>query len=161
MTEHRELHRPRVSRTVAAPASAVWDVIADGWQYSTWVVGTARVRDVDPQWPAPGSRLHHSVGPWPLTLSDSTSVESAEPPHRVVLTARGWPAGEARVEIEIVPDGPATCTVSIAEDASTGPARLVPLPVRQAGMLPRNRETLHRLALVAEGRHREQLRADG
>ena len=29
------------------------------------------------------------------------------------------------------------------------------MPVRQAAILPRNRETLRRLALLAEGRHRD------
>ncbi|NHI20769.1 SRPBCC family protein [Phycicoccus endophyticus] len=144
-----------MSRAVAAPAEAVWDVVSDGWQYATWVVGAARVRAVDDSWPAPGARLHHSVGPWPAMLSDTTSVEESEPPHRIVLTARGWPVGEARVELEVEPDGAHACRVSIAEDASTGPGRLLPMPVRQAVILPRNRETLYRLALVAEGRHRE------
>jgi NAD(P)-dependent dehydrogenase (short-subunit alcohol dehydrogenase family) len=157
----RQLHRPRVSRSVTAPAEAVWAVLADGWQYPLWVVGAARVRDVDRSWPAPGSRIHHSVGTWPLTISDTTRVEESAAPHRMLLTARGWPAGEARVEIEVVPDGPETCTVSIAEDASSGPGRLVPLPLRQAGILPRNREALLRLALLAEGRYREGLATDG
>ncbi|MBM6401567.1 SDR family NAD(P)-dependent oxidoreductase [Phycicoccus sonneratiae] len=160
VTEHH-LNRPRVSRTVTAPAEAVWAVLADGWQYATWVVGAARVREVDSTWPAPGSRIHHSVGTWPLTISDTTEVEESAAPHRLVLTARGWPAGEARVEVEVVPDGPGTCTVSIAEDASTGPGRLVPIPLRQAAILPRNRETLLRLALLAEGRYREDGAATG
>ncbi|MDI3193607.1 hypothetical protein QK290_04985 [Pseudarthrobacter sp. AL07] len=29
---------------------------------------------VDAQWPGTGSRLHHSVGHWPLVINDSTSV---------------------------------------------------------------------------------------
>jgi short-subunit dehydrogenase len=151
------VHRPRVSRSVAAPAEAVWAVLSDGWQYATWVVGASRVRAVDAGWPARGTRLHHSVGVWPALLSDSTVSEESEEPRHLVLTARGWPLGEARVEIEIVPDGPESCTVSIAEDASNGPGRLVPMPVRQLGILPRNREALRRLGLIAEGRHREWL----
>ena len=146
---------PRVSREVAAPAEAVWAVLADGWQYATWVVGASRVRAVDASWPDPGERLHHSIGPWPAVISDSTRSEESVPPRRLVLTARGWPLGEARVEIEVVPDGPQSCTVSIAEDAASGPGRLVPLPVRQALILPRNKEALLRLGLIAEGRHRE------
>ena len=94
---------------------------------------------------------------WPVMISDSTVAEEAEEPHHLVLTARGWPLGEARVEIEVVPDGPGSCTVSIAEDASAGPGKLVPMPLRQLGILPRNREALRRLALIAEGRHREWL----
>ncbi len=151
------LPRPRASRQVAAPAEAVWAVLADGWQYATWVVGASRVRAVDHGWPAPGARLHHSVGLWPALLNDSTVCEEAEEPRHLVLKARGWPLGEARVEIEVVPDGPESCTVSIAEDATTGPGTLVPMPVRQVSILPRNREALRRLALIAEGRHREWL----
>lgn len=152
--DHHALSRPRVSRTVAAPAEAVWAVLADGWFYATWVVGAARVRAVDDGWPQAGTRLHHSVGLWPALLSDATVSEVCEVPRRLVLTARAWPAGEARVEIELVPGGSQACTVSMAEDAVSGPGRLVPSPVRQLMILPRNREALRRLALVAEGRHR-------
>lgn len=42
----------RISRDVDAPARAVWDVLADGWLYPLWVVGAARMRDVDHGWPA-------------------------------------------------------------------------------------------------------------
>ncbi len=149
------LDRPRVTRTVDAPAEAVWAVLADGWLYASWVVGASRVREVDTSWPEPGARLHHSVGLWPAMVSDTTHVEESDAPHRLLLTARAWPAGEARVDIEVVPDGPEACTVTIAEDASNGPGRLVPMPLRQAAILPRNRETLRRLALLAEGRHRD------
>ena len=88
-------------------------------------------------------------------ISDSTHVEESQAPHRLLLTAKAWPAGEALVDIEVIPDGTEACTVSIAEDASNGPGRFVPMPVRQAAILPRNRETLRRLALLAEGRHRD------
>lgn len=154
-SDDHSLTRPRVSRSVAAPAEAVWAVLGDGWMYASWVVGAARVRAVDEGWPQQGTRLHHSVGTWPAMLSDVTVSEHCEEPRHLVLTARAWPAGEARVDIEVVPDGPQTCTVSIAEDAVAGPGRLVPSPVRQLMILPRNREALRRLALVAEGRHRE------
>ena len=58
---------------VAAPPEAVWDVIADGWTYSQWVVGNSRMRAVDPAWPAPGTAFYHRVGLGPLTI---------EPPFR-------------------------------------------------------------------------------
>jgi hypothetical protein len=155
MSDHPAQSRPTVSRPVAAPPEAVWAVLADGWQYGTWVVGASRVRAVDPGWPQAGARLHHSFGPWPAVISDATVSNEAEEPRHLLLTARSWPVGEARVEIQIVPEGPDGCTVSIAEDAITGPGRIVPMPVRQALVLPRNREALRRLAFIAEGRHRE------
>jgi hypothetical protein len=68
-----------------------------------------------------------------------------------VLTARGWPLGEARVLVELDDHGD-TCHVEIREDAAEGPGRVLPAPVRQLAIVPRNTETLRRLALLAERR---------
>jgi short-subunit dehydrogenase len=155
MLDRTSLNRPRVSRSVAAPAEAVWEVLSDGWLYASWVVGASRVRDVDGDWPAAGTRLHHSVGLWPALLSDSTEVEVSEPPYHLVLTPHGKALGSARVDITIVPDGAQSCTVTIAEDAVSGLGKLIPMPARQVMVLPRNQEALRRLALLAEGRHRQ------
>ena len=143
-----------VTRDVDAPGQAVWDVLADGWSYATWVVGASRVRDVDEGWPAQGTRIHHSFGIWPLLLDDTTKVESSTEPTALVLTARGWPAGEARVSLSITPRGEGACTVKIEEDATSGPGTLIPRPARQLAIGPRNVEALKRLAFLAEGRHR-------
>lgn len=143
-----------IQRDVAAPASAVWAVLCDGWTYATWVVGASRVRDVDEQWPARGTRIHHAFGPWPAVIQDYTRVEASTPEQELVLKARGWPVGEARVILRLTPTGDATCRVDIVEDAIAGPGRAIPAAVRQAVIGPRNRETLYRLALLAEGRHR-------
>jgi hypothetical protein len=142
--------RNAVRREVAATPERVFDVISNGWMYPVWVVGAARMRHVDAEWPAPGSRLHHSFGVWPILLNDETHVLSSSPPNRIVLKARGWPAGEALVEITIRPteDG---CEVQLAEDASDGPGRVVPHAVRRPAIQVRNRETLRRLAFIAEG----------
>jgi uncharacterized protein YndB with AHSA1/START domain len=132
-------------------AEKVWDVLRDGWLYPLWVVGASRIRDVDDGWPAEGRKLHHSFGVWPLVIDDTTEVIDIEPNRRIVLEARGWPVGTARVEITIEPNGRGSM-VSIAEDVSSGPAQVVPQPVRVAAMDVRNRETLRRLAYLAEGR---------
>jgi hypothetical protein len=42
-----------VTRDVAATKQQVWDVLADGWSYSGWVVGNSRIRAVSASWPAP------------------------------------------------------------------------------------------------------------
>lgn len=147
-----------VTRTVNAPAEAVWKVLADGWSYATWVVGASRIRAVDHDWPAVGSQIHHSVGLWPALINDSTEVLSSEEPREMVLKARAWPAGAAQVRVTIEPQGPATCTLRIEEDATSGPAQLMPKPARQAMIHPRNVEALRRLALIAEGRHQDPTR---
>ncbi len=143
-----------VSRAVNAPPAAVWAVLSDGWLYANWVVGASRIRDVDEGWPRRGTRIHHSFGLWPVLIDDTTEVLSAEPERELVLKARGWPAGEAEVRITLVPGRAEHTTVSIVEDAVAGPGKLVPRPARQLVIVPRNRETLRRLALIAEGRRR-------
>lgn len=141
------------SRPISATPEQVWSVLADGWLYPLFVVGASRMRDVDDTWPAVGSRLHHSVGTWPLLIDDTTEVLEVEEDRRIVLKARGWPAGEARVEISLRPTADAT-VVTIVENATAGPGALVPKPVQDVQLHLRNTETLRRLAFVAEGRAR-------
>ena len=147
-------YRPSMSiyrRTVRASADQVWSVLADGWLYPLFVVGASRMRDVDEDWPAPGSAIHHSVGAWPALIDDSTIVEEANPPTMLKLRARAWPTGEADVTFRLEPRGPET-EVVIEEDVSNGPALLIPRLVRRPLLTWRNRETLRRLAFVVEGR---------
>jgi uncharacterized protein YndB with AHSA1/START domain len=141
------------TRTVSATPEQVWEVLSDGWLYPLFVVGASRMRDVDESWPAVGAQLHHSVGTWPLLIDDSTEVLEVDEGSRLLLKARGWPAGEAHVEISLQPSGPTT-VVTITEDATAGPGVLVPKPLRDAQLHWRNVETLRRLAFVVEGRTR-------
>lgn len=141
------------TRPIAATPEQVWSVLADGWLYPLFVVGAARMRDVDDTWPAVGSQLHHSVGTWPLLINDTTEVLEVEEQRRIVLKARGWPAGEARVEISLRPTADAT-VVTIVENATAGPGALVPKPVQDVQLHVRNKEALRRLAFVVEGRTR-------
>ncbi len=141
------------NRPVAATPEQVWEVLSDGWLYPLFVVGASRMRAVDDTWPAVGSRLHHSVGSWPLLIDDTTEVLELEEGQRLLLLARGWPAGQAHVEIALQGSGDSTL-VTITEDASAGPALLVPKPLRDAQLHLRNVEALRRLALLVEGRTR-------
>lgn len=127
----------------------VFDILRDGWSYAAWVVGAARIREVDDTWPAVGSRLQHSVGAWPLMLSDSTEVEEIDPPRLLQLRARAWPSGEARVRFE-VESVTGQCRVAIIEKVVAGPARLIPNVLENALMHRRNAESLRRLAYLAE-----------
>lgn len=141
----------RVSREFACTADAVFAILDDGWLYPSWVVGASRMRDVDQQWPHPGSKLHHSVGSWPLLIDDTTSSVEYSPPRLVRLRARAWPGGEAEVLLEVTPS-PDGCTVTMTEDAVAGPGMLIPGPLRSVLLTPRNRESLRRLAFLAERR---------
>jgi len=137
-------------RRIDATPEQVFAVLADGWLYPSWVVGASRIRGVHDTWPGEGAELHHSFGVWPILINDKTVLLEWDPPRRAVLRAHGWPIGEAQVTIEVRPSGTGSL-VRIVEDAVEGPGRLVPSPIRQIGLRIRNRETLQRLAYLAEG----------
>ena len=146
----------RTTRVMNCTPEDVFAVLEDGWSYGMWVVGAARIRDVDPAWPQKGSRIHHSVGAWPLLLSDNTEVEEVDAPHRLQLRVKAWPTGEGRVIISCTPTGEVgrETEVVIEERAVSGPAKLVPAAVQDMMLHHRNIEALRRLAYLAENRAR-------
>lgn len=141
-----------VSLDVEAPIDAVWAVLADGWSYAGWVVGASHIRDVDTGWPKPGTRIHHSVGPWPLIIEDTTEVVRCEPPSLLELDARLWPAGAARITFTLRPRSALITEVRMAENVQRGPSVILPKFLQDLLLTPRNRESLQRLAALAKGR---------
>jgi uncharacterized protein YndB with AHSA1/START domain len=139
-----------VTRDIDAPRERVWKVLADGWSYSGWVVGNSRIRAVDPQWPAPGSRILHSIGAWPAVIDDETVVEQCVPGEQLVLLAKTRPAADARITMELSDTASGGCRVSMTEVAVTVPLRWVPDAVQLLGVAPRNRECTWRLKMIAE-----------
>jgi uncharacterized protein YndB with AHSA1/START domain len=138
-----------VSARLSVPPARVYDVLADGWLFTGWVVGTSHIRAVDPRWPAAGSRIHHAFGAWPLVIRDTTLVEASEPAQHLVLLANGRPFGQARVDIRLAPDGDGT-QVTMGETLVSGPGRALPKPVLDRLINARNQESLARLAALAE-----------
>jgi uncharacterized protein YndB with AHSA1/START domain len=144
-----------VSQHIGATPEHVFDTIADPWRLPLWVVGAVHIRAVDPGWPAEGTRVHHQVGAWPVTVSDSTQVIEIEPLKRLVLQGRAWPFGEARIELIVEPDGDGT-RVEMREAPTHGPPRALDNPLLRRILAVRNRESLQRLAALAEERHHPQ-----
>lgn len=136
---------------IDASRTAVWAVLADGWVYTNWVVGTSHMRAVEAGWPAAGSRLFHASGSWPLATRDETKVEEVEPQRRLVLTARARPFGEARVVLELDDDQDG-CVVTMHETPVAGPGKWLHNPISEAALVRRNTESLARLAAIAEHR---------
>ena len=138
-----------VTRDIAATRQRVWDVLADGWAYSGWVVGNSRIRAVSADWPAPGARILHSIGTWPAVIDDETVVENCITGEELVLLAKIRPAAEARITLQLT-DIAGGCRVAMTEVAVSAPLRWVPDSVQLTGVAPRNRECTWRLAMIAE-----------
>jgi hypothetical protein len=138
-------HQPMttVSKLVHAAPEAVFDQLADGWIFPVWVVGASHIRGVDDGWPAPGTKLHHKIGAWPLMLNDDTRVLEMTSNRRLVL--------QARIEIVLEPkdDG---CLVTMSEGPTQGLAHKLDNPLQRYALRRRNLETLDRLATLAEKR---------
>src|SRR5687768_16269652 len=113
------------TRVMQATPDQVWEVLSDGWLFPLWVVGASRMREVDDGWPADGTRLHHSVGTWPLLADDVAESVEQVPGSRLVLQAHAWPAGRATVTLRLSPVGTDT-EVAMDEEATAGPASMLP-----------------------------------
>jgi len=143
-----------VARTVDASPEKVFEVLSDGWLYGLWVVGASQIRDVDAAWPAVGSCIHHSIGVWPLVLSDETEVVEIDQPRRLVLSTKARPLGVAKVTIDVQLAGDRTA-ITMDEVPTAGPGRWVHNRLNDAVLHTRNVKSLDRLASVVENRGRE------
>jgi uncharacterized protein YndB with AHSA1/START domain len=140
-----------VTGIIAASPDVVYDVLADGWLYSNWVVGTSHMRAVETNWPETGSRLHHCSGVWPVVTRDETVVEQCEPGHRLQLAAKGGMLGAARVTI-VLDEHSGGTRVTMTETPVAGLGKWLHNPVNDALLTRRNAEALARLAAISERR---------
>lgn len=147
----KERPRTEVAMHFDAAPEQVFDVMADAWLLPVWVVGATHIRDVDDNWPEPGSMVHHQVGAWPMAISDVTAVVECDAPRRLVLQGRAFPFGEVYIQFTVEPDG-AGSRVAMGEAPSYGAARLLDNPVQRWVLSRRNRECLARLRAVVENR---------
>jgi hypothetical protein len=136
-------------RVIDTTPDRIFDVLADGWSYASWVVGAAHIRDVDAGWPAVGTRIHHRVGPWPVQIDDRTTVRAMEPGKLLELDARMWPVGRAVIRLTLEPVSATSTQVCMAEKVVSGVGRALPDPVQALMLRPRNTEALSRLGDIA------------
>lgn len=139
----------KTERHIHASPETVFDVLSDPYSYGYWVVGSEKIREADAEWPAPGSRFHHTVGVGPFKVTDHTVSERIERPNLVELRAKARPLGTAKVRIELEPEGTGT-RVRMFEDAGDLLTALVLNPLTHLLVRGRNVESLSRLAELAE-----------
>jgi uncharacterized protein YndB with AHSA1/START domain len=129
----------------------VFAVLLDASAYPAWVVGTRRLRDVDPDWPSPGSRFYHAIGLGPFELQDDTKMLECEPPHHLVLEVRFRPAGWATVTITVRPHA-AGSQLELEELPTGGPVQSVRGRALDTATHLRNTISLQRLRHLIEQR---------
>jgi nicotinamide-nucleotide amidase len=142
------------SIVIAAPPDEVFDVLDDAYAYPRWVVGARRVRHVDADWPAVGSRFHHAVGAAGPELHDSSKVLERERPEHLRLEVRFRPVGVAIVDLRLTPVGGGT-RVDIEEQPREGPFARIPGLVTEPLLSVRNALSLTRLRDEVERRVRD------
>ena len=142
---------PTNERFMPVPPQAVWEALADAGGYRYWVPGSRVIRDADANWPAAGSKFHHTVGVGPLEISDHTESLEARQPELLRMRAKGRPLGTATVTMEMTPrDGG---TVVRMTESADGPGWLLDLnPVFWLFTKARNAESLMRLEELAARR---------
>jgi uncharacterized protein YndB with AHSA1/START domain len=130
---------------------AVWQALADAGGYGYWVPGSRTIRDADPDWPAAGSKFHHTIGVGPFEVSDHTEALEARAPELLRMRAKARPLGTATVTMELIPRDGGTL-VRMTESAD-GPGRLLDLtPLFWLASKLRNAESLMRLEELATRR---------
>jgi len=135
------------------PPEAVWESLADPGGYGYWVVGSKVIRDADPDWPAPGSKFHHTVGLGPFALSDHTEALDADPPRLLRMRAKGRPLGTVTVTMEMTArDGGTIVRMTESPDGLSSLLALNPLV--HVATRARNAESLMRLEELALRRAR-------
>jgi len=139
-------HGPVARNSIHTGASpgAVFAVLDDAYAYPRWVVGTRRVRAVDPSWPAVGSEFHHAIGTAVAELHDSSKVLERDAPRRLVLEVRFRPTGVARVTLDVHATSEGS-TITMYEEPVSGPAARIPKLLLDPVLTLRNAVALCRL----------------
>ena len=140
-------------REIEAPRADVFAVLADPTTYPDWLVGAANIRDVDHNWPSPGSRFHHTVGVRPVALLDHTESLDVEPDRSLRLQVRARPFVTAYVTFRLVGEGD-RCVLCMEEEPAIRSIGSLVRPVLDPAIHQRNHVSLRRLERVVMERRR-------
>jgi uncharacterized protein YndB with AHSA1/START domain len=134
---------------IGSSPEEVFDVLADPHSYADWVVGSSDIRDVEGNWPEPGSTFHHTQFVPKVGIKDTTTVLESQPPRRLKLCVRARPLVVGEVVFELRASDGGT-RVTMTETPVGGIQAPIHNPVFDAGLRLRNAETLRRLKKLAE-----------
>jgi carbon monoxide dehydrogenase subunit G len=140
----------RIQIEVHAPTSLVWEVLCDPARYPDFVPGAKYERDHDPEWPAPFTQLHHTIGWGPLSLRDVTKVEENVPGTSLTLIAGMSVLGTSAVRFTLEAVDDEHTRVGIEEWPVSGPIERTWNRLFDGLMTARNQELLRRFRDVTE-----------
>jgi uncharacterized protein YndB with AHSA1/START domain len=141
---------------IEAPPEEVFETLLDARAYQYWVVGARKIRAVDPEWPAVGSRFHHTVGAAP-GIDDNTKIVASDPNCRLELEARFRPLGVARVTFSLEPiDGGRSTLLTMTEEPVSGPLQRFDSWLVHQLLWLRNTWSLVRLRKLVRERHKAE-----
>ena len=141
----------RAEIDVAAPPERVFEVLLDPRYYGHWVMGAREIRGWDDDWPAIGSRFHHTQGKPPFTIKDHSVLEEMDPPHKFVLLAKVRPGGTFRVTLRLSPNATGT-HITMIEEPGDSLTKIASSPLLHLLLRGRNEVSLQRLKDIVEGR---------
>jgi uncharacterized protein YndB with AHSA1/START domain len=103
----RLLSPAEVRAVIPASLDAVFAVLSDPETYPEWLAGAQRIRHVDADFPEPGAKFDHEVGPADAaTVADDSRVVSADAPHYLQLEVHAGPVtGLVEFELERTAEG--------------------------------------------------------
>jgi len=140
----RLLSPAEVRVLVPASPEAVFAVLSDPETYPEWLAGAQHIRHVDDDFPAPGARFDHEVGPSEATtIADDSKAVAVDPQERLELEVHAGPV-KALVEFEL--ERTAEGTLLTFRESTTGllgyamPLLRGPIFVRNKGSLDRLRQ---------------------
>jgi uncharacterized protein YndB with AHSA1/START domain len=128
----------------------VYRYLTDPETYPDWLVGAARIRNIEPSFPVEGAHFDHAVGlGGPLTIPDDTVSRGADDDRRLALRVNAGPF-HADVEFQLTPT-PDGCTDIRFTETPVGLFAAI-TPLLRRSLKARNRESLRRLGhLVTSG----------
>lgn len=95
------MERLEVSRRIAAPPDAVWDVLTDWERQATWMIDARSVELLTPQRTGVGVALRCPTRILGITVEDRLRVTGWDPPHRLEVEHLGRIiTGRAAFELE-------------------------------------------------------------
>lgn len=135
---------------IHVPRERVFAVLSEPRSFARWVVGSRMVRRADADWPAVGTAFDHTVGIWPIGLSDHSEVIECEAPGLLKLLVKARPFSRAYVTLALETVGNGT-RVTMTEHAADVRSRLFFNRLTDPLVHWRNSVSLRRLKALAEG----------